>query len=289
LGTHLSGRTRICGIIGDPIEHTLSPRMHNAAFQSAGLDYIYVPFRVRREDLTLAIQGMRALHIRGLSVTIPHKVAVMSLLDEIDPLAQKIGAVNTVSNECGVLTGYNTDSTGFLRALEAEKIDLKGKNVCILGAGGAARAIAFSVADRGARLTILNRHPDSAEGLANRILKFFRQHVLALELNRENLKTALRGTDLLVNTTSVGMSPNFDETPVPLTLLNRKLIIFDIIYNPLKTRLLEGAEKRGARVISGLQMLVWQGAAAFELWTGAKAPMERMREATLKALRSSED
>lgn len=263
--------------------------MHNAAFQKAGLDYVYVPFRVRTEDLNLAIHAMRALNIHGLSVTIPHKVAVMRFLDEIDPLAQKIGAINTISNEQGLLTGYNTDASGFLSALTAEKIDPKGKNVCIVGAGGAARAIAFSLADRGARLTILNRHLDSAKELSARILKYFRQDVHALELNRENLKTVLREIDLLVNTTSVGMSPDFDETPVPLALLNRKLIIVDIIYNPLKTRLLEGAEKRGARVISGVEMLVWQGAAAFELWTGVKAPVETMREAALKALKSYED
>ena len=285
----ISGRTSVCGIIGDPVEHTMSPRMHNAAFQSVGLDYVYVPFNVKKEDLDRAIQGIRAFNIRGLSVTIPHKVSVMRFLDEIDPLAQKIGAVNTITNEDGILTGYNTDASGFLRALSAEKIEVKGKNVCILGAGGAARAIAFSLADRGSRLTILNRHLNSAEELAGRIFKFFRQNVRSLDLNPENLKSVLREMDILVNATSVGMSPNFDKTPVPLRLLNSKLTLVDIIYNPLQTRLLEGAEKRGSRTVSGVEMLVWQGAAAFELWTGAKAPVETMREAALKALKSHED
>ncbi len=285
----ISGKTRICGIIGDPIEHTVSPQMHNAAFQCSGLDYVYVPFKVKKEDLSTAIHAMKALNIRGLSVTIPHKVGVMRFLDEVEPLAQKIGAVNTICNEDGVLSGYNTDAAGFLRALNAEKIDVKGSNVCILGAGGAARAVAFSLADRGARLTILNRHLDSARDLADRVLKFFRQDARALELNQANLKSILKGADLLVNTTSVGMSPDFDKAPVPSRLLNRTVIVFDIIYNPLKTRLLELAEKRGARIISGVEMLVWQGAAAFELWTGAEAPVGTMRAATLKALESRED
>lgn len=215
---NISGKTRICGIIGDPIEHTMSPKMQNAAFMDAGLDYVYVPFNVKREDLSRAIQGMRALNICGLNVTIPHKVAVIPSLDEIDSLAQKIGAVNAIKNEDGLLTGYNTDASGFLRALTAEKIEPKGKNVCILGAGGAARAIVFALADRGARLTILNRHPDTAKKLSGRILQYFRQEVSALELSRENLKTVLKSADLLVNTTSVGMSPDIEKSPGPFNV-----------------------------------------------------------------------
>ena len=286
---NISGKTRICGIIGDPIEHTMSPKMQNAAYIHAGLDYIYVPFYVKKEDLSRAIQGMRALNICGLNVTIPHKVAVIPFLDEIDPLAHKIGAVNAITNEDGLLTGYNTDASGFLRALTAEKIEPKGKNICILGAGGASRAIVFALADRGARLTILNRHPDTAKKLADRISQYFRQEVSALELSLENLKTALKSADLLVNTTSVGMSPDIEKSPVPLTLVTGKITVLDIIYNPLKTRLLAGAEKRGAKVISGFEMLVWQGAAAFELWTGVKAPVQVMRETALKALKAHEE
>ncbi len=187
------------------------------------MDYVYVPFKVKKEELGQAIQGMRALNICGLNVTIPHKIAVIPFLDEIDPLAEKIGAVNTIVNEDGILKGYNTDASGFLRALTAEKIEPKGKNICILGAGGAARAIAFILADRGANLTILNRHPDSAKELAGRIFQYFRREVDALELNKENLKTALKGADILVNTTSVGMTPDTEETPVPLTLLSRNV------------------------------------------------------------------
>lgn len=285
----ISGKTRVCCIIGEPIEHTMSPMMHNAAFDSMGLDYVYIPFRVSREDLGRAVHGMRSLNVIGMNVTLPHKIAVIPFLDEIDPLAQKIGAVNTITNEDGILTGYNTDATGFLRALIAEKIEPKGKNICILGAGGAARAIAFILADRGANLTILNRHHDSAKKLSDRILQHFRRKVVALELNRENMKTFVKEVDILVNTTSVGMSPGVGETPVPLTLLRRESVIFDIIYNPLKTRLLSEGEKRGAKIISGVEMLVWQGVAAFELWTGEKAPVKTMREAAVEALKNDEN
>src|SRR4030042_289622 len=156
----VSGKTVICGVIGDPIEHTMSPVMHNAAFRELGLDYVYVPFRVRREQLDRAIEGMRALNIRGLNVTIPHKVAVIPLLDELDPLAEKIGAVNTITNDDGILTGSTTDATGFLQALLEEGIQPEGENIAILGAGGAAKGIAFILAERGANLTILNRHLD---------------------------------------------------------------------------------------------------------------------------------
>ncbi|GAI80789.1 unnamed protein product [marine sediment metagenome] len=150
----ISGRTRICGIIGDPIEHSMSPVMHNAAFKNEGVDYVYLPFRVKKEELGKAIEGMRALNIRGLNITIPHKVAVIQFLDELDPLADKIGAVNTIVNNDGVLTGYNTDATGFLQALLERGIEPRGKSVVILGAGGASRAISFILAERGSSLVI---------------------------------------------------------------------------------------------------------------------------------------
>jgi shikimate dehydrogenase len=289
LNKAVSGSTRVCGIIGSPVEHTVSPAMQNAAFRSAGLDYIYVPFPVKKGELGKAIEGMRALNIRGLNVTIPHKIEVIPFLDEIDALAEKIGAVNTIVNEDGNLKGYNTDASGFLRALLADKIKPEGKNIGILGAGGAARAIAFILADRGANLTILNRHPGPASELADRINGYFRREVMALELTKDNLKISLQTNDILVNTTSVGMTPDLKDTPVPVTYLKRRQVVFDIIYNPLKTRLLEGAEKRGAKTISGIEMLVWQGAAAFELWTGVKAPVEIMRESALKDLKNREN
>jgi len=282
----ISGNTRLCGVIGDPVEHTMSPVMHNAAFRERGIDYFYVPFRVKKEELGKAIEGMRALNIKGLNVTIPHKVAILQFLDKLDSLAEQIGAVNTIVNDDGVLTGYNTDATGFLQALLERGIEPEGKNVVIIGAGGASRAISFILADRGAHLVILNRllELDWAKELAGRISQAFSKEVEALELNRENLTGALGKADILVNATSVGMSPNIDQTPVDADLLRPELVVFDIVYNPIKTRLLREAEAAGAETISGLDMLIWQGALAFEIWTGQKAPVKLMREEALKLL-----
>jgi len=287
----ISGKTRICGIIGDPVEHTMSPAIHNAAFNEMGLDYLYLPFRVRRKELGRAIDGMRALNIRGLNVTIPHKVDVIPFLDELDPLAERIGAVNTIVNDDGVLRGYNTDATGFLQALLDEGIEPEGKNVVVLGAGGASRAVSFVLAERGAHLIILNRllELDWAEELAGRISNIFGREVKALELNNENLAGALKGADILVNATSVGMSPNINETLVMSDLIEPTLVVVDVVYNPIKTRLLGEAEAAGARAISGLAMLVWQGALAFEKWTGLEAPVRMMMKEVIKALEEHED
>jgi shikimate dehydrogenase len=281
------GKTRICGLIGDPVEHSMSPAMHNAAFRELGLGYIYVPFHVKSADLGKAIAGMRALNIRGLNVTVPHKVAAVQFLDKLDYLAEKIGAVNTIVNDDGVLTGYNTDATGFLQALLQREIEPSGKTAVILGAGGAARAITFILAERGATLSILNRalELDWAEALARRLLEIFSKKVEALELNQENLAPALDKADILVNATSVGMSPSVNEMPVPANLLRPGLIVYDIVYNPMKTRLLREAEAVGASTIGGVDMLVWQGALAFEKWTGRKAPVELMKREVVKLLK----
>ncbi len=285
-GNIISGKTRVCGVIGDPIEHTMSPVMHNAAFKELDIDYLYVPFRVRKEELGKAVEGMRALNIRGLNVTIPHKVAIIPFLDKLDPLVEKIGAVNTIVNDDGVLTGYNTDASGFLQALLERGIEPEGKNIVILGAGGASRAISFILAERGANLVILNRQLelDWAEELARRISQVFKKEVNALELSKENLSSVLDKANILVNATSVGMSPDVDETPVPAKLLKAGLIVFDVVYNPIKTRLLREAETAGAQTIGGLDMLVWQGAIAFEKWTGLKAPLDLMKREAIKAL-----
>ena len=283
----ISGKTKICGLIGDPIEHSMSPAMHNAAFKNRGLDYVYLPFRVAKTRLGEAILGIKALNIRGLNVTIPHKVSVIPLLDELDPLAEKIGAVNTIINNDGVLKGYNTDAHGFLRALLEQDIEPDGKSIVMLGAGGASRAISFILAERGANLVILNRQLelDWAVKLGNSISRTFGREVKALELNEQNLAQVLRKANILVNTTSVGMSPNTNETPIPARLLESDLVVFDIVYNPVKTKLLTEAESAGAKAISGLEMLVWQGALAFEMWTGLTAPLEIMRKATIRALK----
>ena len=286
----ISGKTIVCGIIGDPIEHTMSPAMHNAAFQTLGLDYTYVPFRVKSLELKKAIEGIRGLNLRGLNVTIPHKVAVMQFLDRIDPLAEKISAVNTIVNDDGILSGYNTDATGFLQTLHDKDVDPEDKKVLLLGAGGAARAIGNVLAGEKARITILNRRQELswAEDLAHLLTRHYGAKVNTGELTPENLQRAIEGVDIVVNSTSLGMSPDDDQTPVPADLLGASLTVFDVVYNPYETRLLREAKAAGAKTINGLEMLVRQGAIAFEKWTGIKAPVDVMRQSALDLLQKNE-
>jgi len=287
----ISGKTKICALIGDPVEHTMSPVMHNAAYKKLGLDYIYIPFRVAPEQLAAAVDGLRALNVKGFNVTIPHKVSIIPMLDGLDPLAEKIGAVNTVVNNDGELRGYNTDAEGFLRALLERGVEPGGKNVVVLGAGGASRAITYVLAEKNAALTILNRQLelDWAEDIAELIREDFGKVVRVLELCEEYLAEALEKADILVNATSVGMSPAVDESPVPAGLLKDSLIVFDVVYNPMMTRLLREAREAGARTIGGIDMLAWQGALAFEKWTGQAAPLDLMRKEAMKMLERRED
>ena len=280
----ISGKTKVCGVIGDPIEHTMSPVMHNAAFRKLGMDYVYLPFRVKKEELDKAVAGMRALNIRGLNVTLPHKVAIIPFLDKLDSLAERIGAINTIVNDGGVLTGYNTDAAGFLQVLLENGVNPEGKKIVVLGAGGASKGICFILGERGAHLAILNRRLARAEDLARQISPIFKSEVEALALNEKSLATALEKADILVNTTSVGMIPDINETPVPAKLLKPGLIVFDIVYNPVRTRLLKEAEAAGALTLGGLDMLVWQGALAFEKWTGQQAPLALMKAEAVKVL-----
>ena len=284
--TDISGKTKVCALIGDPIEHTMSPAMHNAAFSKLGLDYVYVAFGVKPGELAGAINGMKSLGLPGWNVTIPHKVNVIPLLDKLDPLAEKIGAVNTVVNDNGILTGHNTDATGFLQAMLEKGVEPKGKKIAIMGAGGAARAVSFILADRGAYPVILNRieELDWAENLAAMIAKEFDIEVPALELTKENLGKVLDDAEILVNATSVGMSPNDTVSPAPAELLKTDLTVYDVIYNPIKTRLLKDAEAAGAMTIGGIDMLVWQGIMAFEKWTGQKPPFDLMKSQAMKFL-----
>jgi shikimate dehydrogenase len=289
MNLEITGKTKLCGVMGDPVEHSVSPAMHNAAFRALGLHYTYVPFRVRKGDLPAALQGMRALNIRGLNITIPHKVAVLPLLDEVDPLAKQIGAVNVLVNDSGSLTGYNTDAEGFLHVLSGHGIEPRGKNIAVLGAGGAARAICFALASRGSSLTILNRTAARAQACAEDISRTFSAPLKVLDLNRENLVYALQQASVLVNATSIGMLPAGDTTPVEPELLGPHLTVIDIVYNPHKSKLLREAEQAGARTINGLEMLIWQGALAFERWTGRQPPLNVMRKSATAALRRYEN
>jgi shikimate dehydrogenase len=288
---NVSGKTKVCALIGDPVDHTMSPPMHNAAYAELGLDYIYLPLLVKKEQLKQAVEGLRALNFRGFNVTMPHKVSIIPMLDKLDPLAEKIGAVNTVVNDNGVLSGYNTDGLGVLKALLEKGVEPEGKKVAVIGAGGASRAISYVLAQRGAQLTILNRKEelDWAEKIAASINKDLGAAVKVMELGPKQLKIALSGADILVHATSVGMSPDSGKSLVPADLFKSGLTVFDVIYSPLKTKLIREAEAAGCRTFGGVDMLVWQGVLCFEKWTGQTPPSETMRREVVKLLERHED
>ena len=275
----ITSRTSLYAIIGNPIEHSLSPVMQNAAFEAVGLDAVYLALRVEPAGLHRAIEGFRAINLSGFNVTIPHKVAIMKYLDELDSSAATIGATNTVVNRNGKLTGYNTDGTGALAALREAGVNLQGRRILLLGAGGAARALAFSFAKTAERITILNRTSSKAESLAEDLRQATGATVVHGKLDPSTLDEEVASTDLLVNATSVGMHPRSEETPVDVRFLRPDMVVFDIVYSPLETRLLREAREVGAKGVDGLAMLVHQGVQAFELWTGKRAPTSTMTKA----------
>ena len=283
--SNITSTTKLYALIGDPVEHSLSPLMQNVAFQSLGLNCVYLALRVDSKELGQAIAGMKSLRIPGFNVTVPHKVSIMRYLDEVDPQAADIGAVNTVVNRGGELVGYNTDGAGALAALREEIADPAGKKVVLLGAGGAARALVFYLAPIVRSLVIANRTESAAINLAEALHKQFKNaSIRGAKLTGEALRDELRDADILVNATSVGMHPNVDETLVDRDFLHSKMVVFDIVYNPLETRLLREAKAAKARAINGLKMLVYQGALSFEIWTGRKPPVDVMLKALTKAI-----
>ncbi|MBM4464912.1 MAG: shikimate dehydrogenase [Chloroflexi bacterium] len=282
----VTGETKLVGLIGWPVEHSLSPAMHNSAFAALNLNWCYLPLPVPPERLGEAVAGLRALSFVGANVTVPHKEAVMCYLDEVTPQAQAIGAVNTIV-VCGEKSiGYNTDWLGFLAALSEAGFDPQGKRAVILGAGGAARAVVYALAQAGAQVTVLNRTLTRTQALVRDFSPPFPSALLvSLPLNSQTLREQAAEAHLLVNTTPVGTWPEVDESIWPEDLaLPGHLTVFDLVYNPRQTRLLQQAEAAGARSIGGLGMLVHQGAASFELWTGEKAPVEAMYEAAQKTV-----
>jgi len=280
----ITGKTRVCGVIGEPIEHTLSPIMHNAAFEALKLDYVFLAFRVKPAEVEDAVNGMRALNIRGLNVTMPHKSTVIKHLDRVDLSAQIINSVNTVLNKENLLFGFNTDGVGALKALKENGVEPKGRKVLLLGAGGAARAIAYTMAKEADELAVLNRTVKQAQALAKLLEKSFNKKISTGSLSPSDIQSNLQDSDILINATSVGMKPKAEESPVPPKLLRSNLAVMDIVYNPLETKLAKDAKAAGARVVSGVEMLIYQGAASFELWTGKSAPVEVMRQAALRHL-----
>jgi shikimate dehydrogenase len=281
----IKGSTKVVALIGDPVEKSLSPPIHNEAFRSLKLDYVYVAFRVPRELLPKAVEAVKTLGIAGLNVTIPHKVAIVSLLDALDRSASLVGAVNTVKNDGGKLVGYNTDGIGALKVLEERVGNLTGKRVLLLGAGGAARAISFALAEKGVSLTIANRTIGRAKELAVDLERKLGVRPKVIGIKPWMLSQALKETDILINATAVGMYPRIKETLVTGKMMHPNLIVFDIVYQPLYTRLLREAREIGAKVITGLEMLVNQAALSFEIWTGKQAPVELMRHVAWRLAR----
>lgn len=285
----INADTQVCGVIGNPVAHSLSPAMHNAAFAAAKLNYVYVAFRV--EDVGACLTGIRAMDgFRGLSVTIPHKVTAMAHLDVVDPLAKRVGCVNTIVNEGGRLRGTITDGLGTLRAFEEAGIALAGRRIVFLGSGGAVRAVAFAIAERGApaRLSILGRTRSRVEALAADLRVVAPDKVTTGNLSGD-LERALAEHDIIIHGTSLGMHGHGeDQSCVPPGLLRPEHVVFDMVYRPMKTRLIAAAEAAGCTIIRGLEMLLHQAALQFECWTECAAPTDVMRAALLAELQHAE-
>ena len=285
----IHGDTRVVGVFGYPVAHSLSPAMHNAAFAALRLSYIYIPFPVSPDALGPAIRSLPALGIVGVNLTIPHKENVLPFLDTITEEAREVGAVNTVHCFEGRLIGDNTDGRGFYEPLRELGISLQGKQVVVLGAGGAARSVVFRLLREGANVILTNRTPERAARLAQDAASAgygAQVRVVDGEVEGE-LRDAIAGAELLVHTTRVGMYPEKDALPlVPLEAFHPNLLVYDLVYNPVDTRLNQEAQRRGCRTLTGVKMLVYQGAVAFERWTGLWPPTDVMEAAVLEGLKS---
>lgn len=290
--THLTGKTNIVGVVGWPVSHSVSPAMHNAAFAALGLDWCYVPLPVPvdpADRIGEAVRGLLALGLRGANVTVPHKQAVMPHLDRLSPAAEGIGAVNTIVVEGdGALLGDNTDAPGFVADLRENGVDPAGKQVLVLGAGGSARAVVYGLTEAGCRsVAIANRTVDRAEQLAAEMGTRFPASPITAHALPAAVAALAADADLIVNTTSLGMTPNAETTPWDERVsFHSGQVVYDLVYNPPQTRLLCKAADDGATAIGGLGMLIWQGAIAFERWTGQQPPVDKMRQAALDDLRA---
>lgn len=283
----IDGQTQLVGVIGWPTAHSLSPAMHNAAFSYMGLNWRYVPMPVRREHLPDAIHGLGALGFRGINVTVPHKVDVIPMMDTITEAVTIVGAVNTIriDRNTGKLEGMNTDMGGFLTDLAANRIHVgKDTRVLILGAGGAARAAAAGLVRSGASVIVVNRTPEKAESIVRFIQSSWAQTSIEFAY-MQNLFEASQSATLIVNTTPVGQWPDVDSSPWPENVpFPKGATVYDVVYRPLKTKLVRDAEAAGLRAVGGIGMLVYQGASAFEVWTGKKPPIDVMKMICMQQL-----
>ncbi len=271
----INAKTQLYGIFGNPVSHSLSPVLHNAAFQHRGINAVYLAFQP--SSLHEAIESMKSLPIHGASITIPFKTDVLQYIDHLDPLAEDIGAVNTLVLREGRIHGYNTDGIGVLIPLQKAGFDSSRSRILILGNGGSARAIAYTLLQEGASVILCGRNRERVSRLVNELSCKY-PSVESLLFNQLNSSLMLE-VDFIINTTTVGMHPDIDDTPLSTDFLMPKHTVFDIVYAPPQTRLLLDAEERGCRIIKGLEMLLHQGARQFEIWTNQKAPLEIMRRA----------
>ncbi len=278
----ITARTRLVGLLGWPVSHSVSPYMHNAAFAALGMDWRYLPLPAPPARVGEAVLGLRALGFRGANVTVPHKQAVIPFLDELSPAAAAIGAVNTICvEENGALLGENTDAAGFVADLQGHGVELAGKRALVLGAGGSARAVVYGLAQAGCRsIAILNRTLHRAEELAQAMQAHFPQVHISAHPFPQAVEEVNAQADLVVNCTSLGMTPHTEGLPWDEDALFRpQQVVYDLVYNPSATRLLQIAAADGARAIGGMGMLVHQGAIAFQRWTGEAPPIPVMRQA----------
>lgn len=272
--------TKLYVLLGYPLGHTVSPPMHNLAFEHLSMDCCYFPVEVAPDNLGTVFRGLSKMNVGGMNVTIPHKIHIIDYLDELDPVAATIGAVNTVRFIDGKAKGYNTDGEGFIKSLEEEaKISVEGKSFYIIGCGGAARAISMTLAFKGAQHIFLsNRTESKAATLAEEINSKIRSCAELVPNRKADQKTALEKCHVVINSTSIGMHPDIDGVPLDTTLLTPKHIVADIVYNPRETKLLQLAKANGCTTVPGLGMLIYQGVAAFSIWTGIEPPVEKMQE-----------
>ncbi len=280
----ITAQTKILCVIGYPIEHSMSPIMHNAALQDLELDYAYLAFDVPPNRLKEAVKGFKALNVKGISVTIPHKEIIIKFVDEIDSTAQKIGAINTIKNEDGVLIGKNTDAEGGRKAILDAGCEIIGKNILILGAGGVAKAICYSLAKDAKKMVITNRTESRAKKLAMELKKKINVNAEGTNNSETTLRREIKTTDILINATPVGMYPLIGKSPIEKKILHNQLFVFDLIYNPLETQLIKDAKVIGCRTLGGLDMLVNQGALAFEWWTNKKPNIILMKNKIIEFL-----
>lgn len=285
MANRIQGTTKLMGLIGYPLKHSKSPHMHNTSFEALGLDYVYLAFEIKDGYLKEALDALKILDVEGFNVTMPHKTKIVQYLDDISPDAKIIGSVNTVKNENGRLIGYNTDGRGFVKALEEEGVEFKGKKIVLAGGGGAARAVATQLAFEGAgEIVLFNRTLSKAEEIVENINKNIPDcKGRALELNESALIEEIQDAAVLVDCTSLGMKATVDQSIISSPEhLPKDLYVADIVYDPDKTKLLKIAEEAGCRYMNGLMMMIWQGAIAFKIWTGKDMPVDLIKEEIFK-------